>query len=224
MPHPTRSLRGLAATALLLLVAAPSAAAQVLNGGAAPRGELTPFGGYQWGGSFDTDASSQIAAGKLEEQGAASWGAIFSYFVSSSSAFEVFYLRQDTNVQFDPRQGETRNVGDFANNYIQVGGRRDFAGAGALVPFVSLSLGVNGLDPKASDIDSSWRFAWTLGGGARYMMPNQRVGLRLDVRWMVTPVPSGDYGSWCTVWGCYATEGTEWLNQGNASAGLMVAF
>ena len=58
----------------------------------------------------------------------------------------------------------------------------------------------------------------------KYQRPDQAVGVRLDARWMVTPVPSGEYGSWCTFWGCVATEGTTWLNQGQVSGGLVIAF
>jgi hypothetical protein len=41
---------------------------------------------------------------------------------------------------------------------------------------------------------------------------------------MVTPVPSGTYGTWCDVWGCYTTSGTDWLHQGSAGLGLVLAF
>ena len=57
------------------------------------------------------------------------------------------------------------------------------------------------------------------------MVPNNpRLGFRLDVKWMVTPVPSGTYGTWCDYWGCYVTSGTDWLHQGSAGLGLVVAF
>jgi hypothetical protein len=45
-----------------------------------------------------------------------------------------------------------------------------------------------------------------------------------DLRWLVTPVPSGTYGTWCDYWGCYVTEGTEWLHQGSVGGGLIFAF
>jgi len=204
-------------TVPLLLAAGSSAQAQYPR-----RGEFTLFGGYQWGGSFDTDAISNILAGEITENSSFSWGAIFSFLAQRNSAVELWYLRQPTKVKFKADLGQTREVGDFSNNYIQLGFRQDIQTAGMVRPFVSGAMGINVLDAEGSG--SSTRFAWTLGGGALAMPAEKRVGFRLDLRWLVTPVPSGTYGGWCNVWGCYAVEGTSWLHQGQVSGGLVVAF
>ena len=214
MLRPASSLCALAVAALVATITAPSAGAQ--------RFELTPFGGYSWGGSFDTDAFGETPSGELSEQASFSWGVILSARTNSNAAGELFYLRQDSDIQFDPSIGATTTPGKLSNNYIQFGGRREFPTASALSPFISGSLGFNVLD--GDEIDSSWRFAWSLGGGAMFKLPNERVSLRLDVRWLATLVPSGDVSSWCTVWGCYAVEGSTVLNQGQASGGLAIAF
>lgn len=221
MLRPSSSLSGLAVTALIAFAAAPSAHAQSAYPTA--RGELTPFGGYSWGGSLETDSFGTISSGELHENSAFSWGALLSYNTNWDSAFEMFYLRQSANVTFqEDRSGNKTDVGTLANNYLQFGGRRDINPQGRVVPFISGTLGVNILD--ASEASSEWRFAFTLGGGARIKLPNPRLGLRLDVRWLATPVPSGDYATWCDAWGCYAAGGTAWLNQGQASGGLSIAF
>ena len=90
------------------------------------RVELTPFGSYQWGGSIGTDAFSTIPAGTIQQDASFSWGAILSFAASPNSAVEILYLRQDTDVKFKQALGGTRNLGGFANNYIQFGGRADF--------------------------------------------------------------------------------------------------
>ena len=188
--------------------------------------EITPFGSYQWGGSLGTDAFSTIPAGSIEEADSFSWGAILSFAASRNSAFEILYLRQDTDVSFNPVAGQTRNLGGFANNYIQFGGRADFGypGEKALTPFMTAMIGMNVLDPKGGDLGSTTRWAWTLGGGARFKPEGNKIGVRLDARWLVTPVPSGSYGGWCDVWGCYAVQGTSWVGQGQVSGGLIIAF
>ena len=96
--------------------------------GATHRFEITPFGAYQTGGTFDTDALANIASGKLSENSSVSWGGILSFLTSATSAAEIWYLRQDTDVDFnsDLPSVATKTVGDFANNYIQLVG-----GAGA---------------------------------------------------------------------------------------------
>jgi hypothetical protein len=210
--------RAVLTTTLLIIGIASPAQAQGYH-----RFELTPFGSYSWGGTFPTDQLSNIPAGDLHENPSFSWGAILSFLRGPDYAAELMYLRQDTKVDFE-RQGNTTEVSDFANNYIQIGARRSIRTGSGLAPFISASVGMNILDPKRSDLDSSTRFAWTLGGGALYMAENGRVGVRLDIRWMVTPVQSGTYGSWCSVWGCYATGGMEWLHQGQAGAGLILPF
>jgi hypothetical protein len=205
----------------LLLATASSARAQAYV--RPPRAEITPFGGYQWGGSFSTDALGSIPSGKIEENDSFSWGIVLSFLAQRHSAAELYYLRQPTSVTFKRNAGST-DVGDFSNNYIQLGFRQEIQTANALRPFITASLGVNVLDPSAADLGTSTRFAWSLGGGALVMPPEKRVGFRLDIRWMVTPVPSGTYGGWCDIWGCYAVSGTTWLHQGQASGGLVVAF
>jgi opacity protein-like surface antigen len=187
------------------------------------RFEITPFGSYQWGGSFDTQGFSNILAGEIAENASFSWGGILSFLAAGNSAVELYYLRQDTKVDFKPNTGESREVGDFANNYVQLGVRQGLPKTEGLAPFITASMGINVLDAKNSD--SSTRFAWSLGGGAKYMVPNNpRLGFRLDIKWMVTPVPSGTYGTWCDYWGCYVTSGTDWLHQGSAGLGLILAF
>ena len=88
------------------------------------RFELTPFGSYSWGGTFDTDQLSNVPAGELQENASFSWGAILSFLRGPDYAAEIYYLRQDTDVDFHRNGGDTRKVSDFANNYIQIGARR----------------------------------------------------------------------------------------------------
>ena len=113
---------------------------------------------------------------------------------------------------------------DVEHEPVQLGFRQDIPTGGGFHPFVTGSLGINVLDPEGGDLDSSTRFSWSLGGGLRYMRPASRIGIRLDAKWMVTPVPSGTYGTWCDYWGCFAAEGTTWLNQGMFGGGLIIAF
>ena len=192
--------------------------------GATHRAEITPFGGWSWGGSFETSAFNNLSAGKLKEQSSASWGVMLSFLTAATSAAELYYIRQDTDVDFKPNGGQERTAGSMSNNYVQLGFRQDIPTGGGLHPFVTGSLGINVLDPEGGDLDSSTRFSWSLGGGLRYMKPASRVGIRIDAKWMVTPVPSGTYGTWCDYWGCFAAEGTTWLNQGMFGGGLIIAF
>ena len=213
--------RAVALVAAVLLLPAAAAAPARAQGGYVPpkRFEITPVGAYQWGGSYDTQVGNGFTGGKIEEQDSFSWGAILSFLAAGNSAVELYYLRQDTDISGN----QTRNVSTgFSNNYVQIGVRQGLPKTEGIAPFITASMGINVLD--ATNASSSTRFAWSLGGGAKWMAANQKVGVRLDIRWMVTPVPSGEYGTWCDYWGCYTTSGTDWLHQGSAGLGLIFAF
>jgi hypothetical protein len=190
------------------------------------RFEITPIAGYQWGGSFDTPGNGSFPAGELRLQDSFAWGGILSFLAYGNSAVELSYLRQDTDIEFDPDgSGGATDLGGFSMNYIQIGGRQHFGRPDApLRPFASVSLGINILDPAADAIESSTRFSWSLGGGAQYMFASGRAGLRTDLKFWATPVPSGVYGTWCDFYGCFVSEGTAWVTQGQVSGGLVLAF
>jgi opacity protein-like surface antigen len=211
-------------TALALGLAAAPAEAQ-LDVAEPKRFEITPVAGYQWGGSFDVGAGSGIPAGTMRLKGSFAWGAIVSFLASMGSAVELIYHRQDTDLEFDPVSSATNtNLGGFAVNYIQLGGRQQFGHSEKFHPFISGSLGVGILDPKAESLGSSTRFSWSLGGGINYMLSSGRVGLRSDIKWWNTPVPSGEIGVWCGFYACVAAEGTDWISQGQWSGGLVFTF
>jgi hypothetical protein len=190
------------------------------------RFEVTPVFGYWWGGSFETDAgTSVLPAGELNLQDSFTWGGILSFLYGMNGAIELTYLRQDTDIEFNPvAAGSTTDLGGFAVNYIQIGGRQGFGRGTALQPFIDVSLGIGIFDPKAESVGSETRFSWSVGGGAIYMMKNGRTGIRTDIKLWVTPVPSGDYGTWCDFYGCFVAEGTAWVTQGQLTGGLVFAF
>ena len=190
------------------------------------RFELTPFAGYQFGGSFETFSNGTIPSGELELADAFAWGGILGFVTSPETVLEITYLREDTDISFNPDLGgTTTQLGGFSMNYLQLGGRFEFGPSDKVRPFLSLSGGINILDPEREGIDSDTKFSWSVGGGLRYRLGESgRASLRLDGRLWVTPVPSGDYGVWCDFYGCFATEGTAWVTQGTVSGGLAFAF
>src|SRR3954469_17771791 len=163
LPAAVGLLLGLA----LLWFAVPPVAAQLVEV-SEKRYEITPFAGYQWGGSFDTQSGGSFPAGALRLKDSFAWGAILSFLAYGNSAVELSYLRQDTDIEFDPvGGGGATNLGGFAVNYIQVGGRQYFGRHDApFKPFFSVALGVGIFDPAAEGIDAATRFSWNFGGGA----------------------------------------------------------
>ncbi len=109
----------------------------------------------------------------------------------------------------------------FAMNYVQIGGRQEFGHSEKIRPFISGSLGINVLDPEEGDLGCSTGFSWSLGGGAKYLFASGRAELRADLEFWSTPVASGEIGVWCGFDACAASEGTDWIAQGQVSGGLV---
>src|SRR3954453_18205721 len=211
----------LAGAGLALTLAATPMEAQ-LGGVSDKRFEIVPYAGYQWGGSFDTDLGGLSTDGTLHLKDSFAWGAIMSFLAYDKGAVELTYLRQDTDIELKTL-GTTTNLGGFAMNYLQIGGRQGF-GHGVLQPFASISAGIAILDPKQDGLDTSTRFSWSFGGGAQYMFASGRAGIRTDLKMWLTPVPSGEYGTWGDFYGCFVAEGTAWVTQGQITGGLVLAF
>jgi hypothetical protein len=210
-------------TSLGLWLAAAPVEAQLVEV-SEKRFEVTPVAGWQWGGSFTTNTGGALGSGELQLKDSFAWGAILSFLAQRGSAVELIYHRQDTDIEFNPAGGGSNtDLGEFSMNYIQLGGRQEF-GPGAVRPFISGSLGIGILDPKDGDLDSSTRFSWSLGGGAKYTLASGRVGIRSDIKFWSTPVPSGEIGVWCGFYGCVASEGTDWITQGQVTGGLVFLF
>jgi hypothetical protein len=209
-------------TSVALLLATPLAAQ--LEEVSSKRFEFTPIAGYQWGGAIETNAGNTLGAGELRLKDSFAWGLVLSTFAHLGTAVELTYLRQATDIEFDPSGGGTNTtLGEFSVNYIQIGGRQEFGQGGQLRPFLGGSLGIGIFDP-GGDLDSSTRFSWTLGGGAKYMFASGNAGIRADIKYWSTPVPSGEIGIWCGFYACVAAEGTDWVGQGQVSGGLVLAF
>jgi hypothetical protein len=92
MPRLSVTPRAVGLVAAVLLLPAATAAPARAQGGYVPpkRFEITPFGAYQWGGSFDTQGFSSILAGQIQEQSSFSWGGILSFLAAGNSAVELY--------------------------------------------------------------------------------------------------------------------------------------
>ena len=136
------------------------------------RFQIAGFAGYQWGGSFETSAFGNFSAGALKLNGAANYGGVMSFLAEPYTAVELWYLRSDDNIYFQPLAGIKTDFAQngFATNYFHIGGRQEFPTGTDLHPFINGSLGITVFDPKAPNIGTSTRFSFALGGGLQYMM------------------------------------------------------
>ncbi len=96
------------------------------------------------------------------------------------------------------------------------------------IPFLGLGIGATIFDPTKDGIGSSTNFSFSAEGGVRMMIgkgAQQRFGVRATFRGWFTFVPNGTYQAWCDYYyGCYTTEGTSTVTQGEGSLGLVFTF
>jgi len=205
----TRRSTILCVVALLAALALPaSASAQDL--------EITPFGGYRFGGDF-----FEVVSGRqLDADGAPAFGVTVDVPTSPGSQFEAFVTHQQADVQVPTYSaGETRRWPMVVDHY-QIGGLYEFH-PGPLRPFLT---GNVGLTRYGTTGDNEVRFAFGLGGGVK-LLPAGHFGVRLESRVFGTFVDGNAHAFACGPnVGCAIAIDADLLWQIEFTAGLVIRF
>jgi hypothetical protein len=147
--------------------------------------EVTPFGGYVFGGSMSgTSANVHI-------NGAAQYGGIISIGVSRVMDVDLLYNRSDTKADLDSYyvlQGYKPQI-PLSINYMHIGFTKNFRINPTVSPFVGFNLGACLFYPKA-DYQDAWFFSVGMNAGAKVYF-SKRVGLRLQAQGLVPIQGSG---------------------------------
>lgn len=145
--------------------------------------EVTPFYGYQFGGSFeDAETGQQYDLG----DGACAGGQLDVY-LSDVTQFEFYFSRQETELESEG-PFPTDTFFDLDVDYYHIGGTL-LLGREEWQPFVVGTLGATHLSPEPSSIGSLTRFSVGIGGGVRYF-PTEHLGLYLACRGLFTFIDS----------------------------------
>lgn len=190
--------------------------------------EVTPFAAYVFGGGFPTTGSSTLPNGKLTLAAGIGFGVELGYTPNNRVWFEATYLRQTTDITFTPVDlSVPLKASGFATNYIHGGARYEFGQQNAH-PFLGLGAGITIFDPEQAGIGTATEFSLSAEAGVRMMLGKgnrQRFGLRGTLRGWFSFVPNGTYQAWCDYYyGCYATQGTSTVTQGEGSLGIVILF
>jgi opacity protein-like surface antigen len=180
--------------------------------------ELTPFWGYTWGGDFDdVPAIDKIKIGDDD-----SYGVTLGFMTSDVTQLELLWSHQETDLEIRPIIGPVSTLGLNVDQYHIGGLYLPDTGSDQVSPFVSFSLGFTVFDPAG--LGSNDKFSFSLGGGVKYFL-GERMGLRLQLRWSPTYVNSTSEGIFCDPFGfCYEIQDAHYVNQVEASAGLIIKF
>jgi len=216
-----------ALVALLGFVAlAPAAQAQVKGI------EITPTIGYRFSGTLSSgynDGSTGYRVESVKVPNALSYGLSFEYPLHPSANLEVLWSHQSSSIEANwapPGQPfTTQKFADLKIDTIQIGGMwlsgrpRD-----NVRWYLDFLIGATILSPSDSNFNSMTRFSGSLGGGAK-IYASDNIGVKLGARWMPVYINSSDSGYYsCGYYGCYTYYNTNYLNQFDLSAGLIIRF
>ena len=177
--------------------------------------EITPFGGYQMGGSIE------VLAGTLRIKDNWNFGVILDYTLRPGFQLELIYSHQDSELRLKQPLLEPIYLMDVAVEYYHIGALRELKG-GKVRPFVTGTVGVTHFNPKAAGLSSEWRFSANVGLGVK-VFPSERIGLRLQGRLML-PIINGGADFFVGPGGGYVIASGEILVQWDVSAGLILRF
>jgi outer membrane beta-barrel protein len=216
------------AIALFAAAVSGAATAQVREGTV----EISPFAGYLFGGEF-ASGSTSLFGFEVEADDDATFGVRLGYNLTDSfemefqaSHTETEFVTQDDEL-FDPNE---ESFGDLTIDYFMGYGTFNF-GRRRAVPYITIGAGVARLDPDVpfANARKDTRFTASLGIGVKAFV-NPHFGFRFDGRGYATSLgdrndndddffcDSGDFFDDCD------SDRTEWLTNGEISAGLVFAF
>jgi hypothetical protein len=204
-------------TASLFLLAASGARSQTV--------EITPVGGYRFGGSFaaGTGTGPQGDFASYEIEDAASFGVHLGFRVSRDGEIEALYSRQNTRLSTGGLF-TAAPVFDIALESWQAGGNYLFEEEDARVrPYIGMGLGFTRLLPGPSNLSDETRFSASFAGGAKVWL-GRHVGLRFEARGFFTFLGNSRQTSCQTAQGCLIHAEGDVISQGDARAGLVLRF
>ena len=177
--------------------------------GAAQGVEVTPFGGYRFGGDF----FELLAARPLDKDGAPTLGLAVDIPFSAGGQVEAVFTREQATFPRPDLPSATSSI-----DHWLVGGLQEL-GTGRARPFLT---GLVGLTRYATEGDSEIRFAGSVGGGVK-LFPQSRVGLRLDGRAFTTIVDADAHGYACAPGRtCFLALHTDLVWQAEFTTGVVV--
>jgi hypothetical protein len=182
--------------------------------------ELTPFGGYRFGGTFEVEDSSD----SYDFNDSSSFGLILNVPYSSNTQLEILYSKQSTEAEFG---GATSNdpVIDIDLQMLQLGGTYQFEGD-KFIPYIAATLGAAHARASSSGSASDTFWSGSFGLGV-LISPTTRVGLRLEARAYGTVTNSGTSllcESGPNVSGCAIRVKGDLLTQIETFAGVVFRF
>ncbi len=143
--------------------------------------EITPFGGYRFGGEFDAesdgDAVSAADSVKLVDSG--SYGLLVDIRHSDITTYQFLYSEQSTDAEIRGT-GLALDALDTTVRVFQFGGT--YRGPGDVVqPYLAATIGGTHVRTSGGGSRSDTFFSGSIGVGIN-VMPTSRIGFRFEAR------------------------------------------
>lgn len=222
--------RKLAVLVFVFACAAPFALAQDQNS-VLQKFEVTPFGGYKFGGKIDVSGGVPPAENLLIKSNY-DYGTMVDYSLWQNFNAEFMWVRQPSTLSlqsFSAIPPTTTRLTDTSLNTYTFGIDYDFRGDSKVKPFVAGGLGwthfsnVNNPKPGGVYLGFYNRFAYNIGGGVKYYFMTH-AGFRFDFRYLASRTTPGQ-SIQCDPFGnCFTVSSHNHANQGEMNFGLILKF
>ncbi len=178
--------------------------------------EITPVGGYRFGGGFFERVTQQ----PVDLDGAPAVGVVVNVPLRDGLFVEALVTHQDASVTVPASAFGPATRWRIFVDHFQAGGLQEFGEGRRARPFLT---GLLGLTRYAADGDNEIRFTASAGGGVK-LMPVPRIGVRLDGRLFATFVEAEGRAIACSPGICLVAFDADIVWQAEFTAGLVVVF
>jgi len=145
--------------------------------------EITAFGAYRFGGTFEEDATDA----SYELNDSPSFRMILRLPHKDPTQWEIIYSQQRTEAEFSGATSNDPEV-DIDLHVLQLGGTYQWEGDVAR-PYLAFTLGGTHVRTRSADSNSDTFFSGSIGVGMKFL-PTSRVGIRVEARAYGTLVSS----------------------------------
>lgn len=192
--------------------------------------EVTPFGGYKFGGKINVSQPGGPEQNILIRSNY-DYGAMLDYALWPGFKAEFMWVNQPSTLALQDFSGGVPPVTtDLTHSTLSTfiwGIDYDFRGDSKMRPFVAGGLGfthfTNINNPNNLYLGFYNKFAYNIGGGVKYyFMPH--AGLRVDFRYLATRTTPGQAVQCDPFGNCFQTSTTNHANQGEMNFGLILKF
>ncbi len=189
---------------LIMFTVATVASAQ------APRVEITPFVGYQFGGEL-AEIGDETTNYKLDQ--GTTWGLMLDVGVTDLYQVELYYSSQGTDLNRGTEPSLGVNI-----DHIQIGAIHQYGPRNPINPYIGITLGASRFE---IDGDSDTRFSGGISGGIK-MIVSDHLGFRFDGR--IFGISTGSEPITCSDEVCIGYPDTSIIWQYTVNAGVIIHF